>query len=45
MPFTTIIILIVIGLLLFGGIGFVIYCDISTQKRQKAEKKDPKNNP
>jgi hypothetical protein len=32
-----IIIIAVIGLLLFGGFGYFIYCDIALQKTQKAD--------
>jgi len=43
MSSTLVFILIIVGLLLFGGLGFLIYCDISVQKMQKTEKK-AKNN-
>ena len=35
-----IMIIVLIGLFLFGGIGYFIYCDISLQKQIKAQKKD-----
>ena len=38
MSISTIIILAVIALLIFGGMGYFIYCDIALQKLQKAEK-------
>lgn len=38
MPSTVVIILVIFALLLFGGFGYFIYCDISLQKIQKAEK-------
>jgi Trk-type K+ transport system membrane component len=43
MPITTVLILVGIGLVLFGGIGFLAYCDISSQKMRKTEKEAAKN--
>ena len=37
MSITAIIILVVIALLLFGGLGYFIYCDVSLQKMQKTQ--------
>jgi uncharacterized protein YneF (UPF0154 family) len=43
MSSTAIIILVVLGLLVFGGLGFFIYMNISLQRMEKKEKEASQN--
>lgn len=44
MPITTVLILVCVGLVLFGLVGFLYYCDMSTRKIQKAAQEAEKKN-